>query len=122
MANEITLTTGIQILKANLVGGVDQRTYQVDMAGTRFIRNVQAVGTTYEAIVTGDLASAGWASFRNLDATNYIEIGLEVSAAFQSFIRINAGQTVGPFRLATLSIFGRANTAAVNLDVFISEA
>jgi hypothetical protein len=122
MANEITLTTGIQILKANLVGGVDQRTYQVDMAGTRFIRNVQAVGTTYEAIVTGDLASAGVATFRNLDATNYIEIGLEVSAAFQPMLRLNSGESFGPIRLSTLNIFARANTAAVNLDSFIAEA
>jgi hypothetical protein len=122
MANEITLTTGIQILKANLVGGVDQRTYQVDMAGTRFIRNVQAVGTTYEAIVTGDLASAGVATFRNLDATNYIEIGLEVSAAFQPMLRLNSGESFGPVRLSTLNIFARANTAAVNLDSFIAEA
>ena len=122
MANEITVTTGIQVLKGNIVAGVNQRTFQVDMLGTRFIRNAQAIGTTYEAVNIGDVASAGWASFTNLDATNYVEIGVEVSSAFYPLVRLDAGRTAGPFRLSTTTIFARANTAAVNLDVFINEA
>jgi hypothetical protein len=122
MANEITMASGLTVQKGSLNFQIPLNSVQVDLTGSRVIRNVQAVGTSYEAIVVGDLASAGVAYFRNLDTTNYVEIGVEVSAAFYALVRLNAGETAGPFRLSTLTIFARANTAAVNLDTMICEA
>jgi hypothetical protein len=122
MANEITLTSGIQALKGSAFIGINLQTKQADWTGTRFIRNVQAIGTSHEAIVVGDVATAGYAYFTNIDATNYVEIGVEVAATFYPLVRIDAGKTAGPFKLSTLTIFGRANTAAVNLDLTILEA
>jgi hypothetical protein len=122
MANEITVSSGLQAVKGSASIAINLQTKQADWAGTRFIRNVQAIGTTYEAITVGDVATAGYAYFTNIDATNYVELGVEVAATFYPLVRIDAGKTAGPFRLSTLTIFGRANTAAVNLDLTILEA
>jgi hypothetical protein len=122
MANEITITSGIQIIKGNLNRTINTESVQADFAGVRVNVTTQAVGTTYEAYAAGDLASAGWARFKNLDATNYVELGVEVSAAFHPLVRIDAGKIAGPFRLSTLSFFLRANTAAVNVECLVSEA
>jgi len=121
MANEITMTSGLQAIKSNANITVNVQSKQADWTGTRFIRNVQAIGTTYEAITVGDVSTAGYAYFTNLDATNYVEIGREVAAAFYGVVRIDAGKTAGPFKLSTLTIFGRANTGAVDLDITILE-
>ncbi len=122
MANEITITSGLAVVKSNIDFTTGIATKQATLTGSRYIRNVQAVGTTYEAVTIGDVSSAGYAYFKNLDSTNYVEIGREVSSAFYELVRIDAGMTAGPFKLATTSIFGRANTAAVNLEVTIFEA
>lgn len=87
------------------------------MAGGAFANAVQSIGTTYEQIVVpAEIATAGCVYFRNLDDTNYVEIGREVSAAFYPFIKLKPGEVmVG--RMATNSFFAKANTAAVNLEM-----
>lgn len=122
MANEITITSGIQILKGSLSHSVNTQTVQADLAGVRVNRTTQAIGTTYEAYAAGDIATAGWAYFKNLDATNYVELGVQVSAAFYPLVRIDPGKTAGPFRLSILTFYLRANTAAVNVDCMVAEA
>lgn len=122
MADEITIISGLSVTKTNLTATIPTTSASVDLTGTRFIRNCQTVGTTYEAITVGDLGSAGWCYIKNTDATNYVEFGLEVTGAFYPFVKILAGETAGPMKLSTLSIFGRANTGAVVADIFILEA
>ena len=120
--SNITTQSGIQISKGSLSVQFPLVSQTRTMTGNRVIRNVQAVGTTHEALVVGDLVSAGTAYFTNLDATNFVQIGVEVAATFYPVIKIEAGKTEGPFRIATLSLFAKADTAAVNLDSFITEA
>lgn len=122
MANEITISSGLQAIKSNANITINLQTKQADWTGTRFIRNVQAIGTSHEAITVSDVSTAGYAYFTNLDATNYVELGVDVSSTFYPLVRIDAGKTAGPFRLSTLTFYGRANTAAVNLDLTILEA
>jgi hypothetical protein len=121
MANEITFSSGIQVVKGNLNQVINLESGQADFAGTRVNRTTQSVGTSHEAFSAGDLASAGWARFKNLDATNYVEVGVDVSSTFYPLVRINAGQ-VAMFRLSTLTFHLRANTAAVNVECFVAEA
>jgi hypothetical protein len=122
MANEITLFSGISAAKGNLNVQIPLETISVDLAGNRFVRNVQNVGTTFEALVVNDVSTAGQARFKNLDATNYVELGVDVSGTFYPVVRIDAGKTAGPFRLSTLTLHVRANTAAVNLECLVFEA
>lgn len=121
MADEITIVSGISGTKSNLTFTVPVNTKTVDLSGSAFIRNCQTIGTTYEAITVGDLASAGWCYITNLDSTNFVEFGVEVAATFYPFVKILAGESAGPFKLSTLTIFGRANTASVRADILITE-
>lgn len=94
---------------------------RVSQAAIHKTSQVQTIGTTYEALTVGaDVATAGWAFFRNLDATNFVEIGLEVSSAFQTLMKLMPGECA-LLPLATKALYARANTAAVKLDFTILE-
>ena len=122
MANEITVTTGLGIVKGSLNRNIPVRTFQADMAGVRVITNSQAVGTVHEALVVGDLATAGYCTITNLDGTNYAELGVDVAGTFYPVVRVDAGKSAGPFRLSSLTRHVQSNTAAVDLDITIAEA
>lgn len=83
-----------------------------------------SVGTAAggEALVLQDVASLGWARFENLDAANYVEVGMIVSATFYPFLKLLPGEYTF-MRLPTgLAPYARANTAAVQLDYEIFQA
>lgn len=115
MANEITITARLRAIKSYL--SIDKnQTINADLSATAVADVVQNIGTTYEQIVLpAEVTAGGYAWFRNLDATNYVEIGVEVSAAFYPLVKLKAGE-VAVLRLATATIFAKANTAAVNLQ------
>ena len=121
MADEIKVTTGLRVVKSAIEVIVSNKTTTLDMTGDAFIRNAQTVGTTHEALVTGDLGTAGWALFKNLDTTNYVEIGVDVAATFYPVVKLLAGESC-VFRLSTLTLYARANTASVILDSTMVEA
>ena len=121
MANEITVDARLRVVKALVTDEKVLRSATFDMAGDNLTSQVQLIGTSHESLaIVSDIAIAGYAWFRNVDATNFIEIGLEVAAAFQPLIKLKSGE-VAVLRLATTSVFARANTAAVNLQFLVLE-
>lgn len=112
----------------NLTKGTLKRSYSrndaVDFvaAAPTVASGCASIGTTQEALVLQDVSSLGWARFENLDTTNYVEIGVVVSATFYPFIKLLAGEFVFT-RLETAVVpYARANTAAVQLDYEIFQA
>lgn len=81
------------------------------------VGGTQTIGNAaHEALVVTDLTTLGWAHFRNRDATNYVEIGVDVAATFYPVVRLNAGESC-IFRLAQgATVYAQANTAAVILE------
>jgi hypothetical protein len=123
MASEISLSFSMRAKKDSvyLDTGTISKSLTVDMAGSKENRVTQAVGTTYEAVAfNGDMASAGYCWMRNQDPTNYVEIGLEVSAAFYPFVKLLPGQ-IGLVPLSSATIFAKANTAPCNLALVLLE-
>lgn len=122
MANEVTLSVSLSVLKSG--SGLDMKrsfSGQFDMSGTEFIHNTQIVGTSEEALLMGDVAAPGWAFFKNLDATNYVEIRAATGVA--DTLRLNAGEAaVFRFAADATAPFAIANTAAVRLEYLILEA
>lgn len=115
MANEITVRAVLSATKSFLKVAKDE-VVRIDMSGAAFADAVQNIGTTYEQIVIpAEVATAGYAFFRNLDATNYVEIGVVVAATFYPLLKLKAGE-VAVCRLATTTFYAKANTAAVNLQ------
>ena len=88
----------------------------ISMTGTEFIHGVQSIGLTEEAIekIT-DIATTGLCVFRNLDATNFIEIGLTGSYP----VKLKAKE-LALFR-ANGAIYALADTAACRLEYWIFE-
>lgn len=124
MPQEITVSTGLRVLKGKLDYQIATKTTKPDFAGTRVHRTTQNIGfAAHEALGVGDLGSAGWASFTNTEAAggNFVEVGRDVAAAFVPVAKILPGETA-QFRASTLLLYAKADTGAVNLDYMISEA
>lgn len=117
MANELTLNLKVKYEKNGIT---DTRTFSdnVDVSGAFLCGGVQTIGTTEELLAVGDVATKGYARFMNIDATNYVEIGSYVAATFYPLIKLKAGETA-VCRLSAVTVYARANTAAVNLDYMI---
>jgi hypothetical protein len=90
-----------------------------------FVGNVAASGLTLEvpttltAIPLGDVTSLGMAWFRNLDDTNFVEIGSNVAGSFIALdcFKAGEGRTV---RLSTTAVpYAMANVASVTLEYII---
>jgi len=85
------------------------------------IRNVisaPALPTPHVALDLGSITTPGFAVFQNLDLVNYVEIGIDVSAAFCPFMKLKPGEQ-GMLRLGTLAPYAQANTLAVSLFYII---
>lgn len=119
MANELTVTGTLAFTKAP----VDQITMNVagksfNVAGTRYVRGVQNVDTTPEAIGIGEITAPGWFFIKNLDASNYVEI--LTAAAGAAFLRLKPGEfAVGRFGVTAPA--AQANVAAVNIEFMVVE-
>ena len=124
MANEIQVSASLQIADTNFQEVYTPASLSIDFetsaASSRFgAGGVQNVGTAVEAIVTGDATAGGVFFFRNIDSTNYVEIGTtsdnSVTGIFRPLLKLKAGEySVG--RLANIAIFAQANTAAIPLQ------
>jgi len=77
----------------------------------------QTIGfAAHEVLVVTGITTLGWARFRNRDATNYVEIGVDVAATFYPLVRLNFGEEC-VFRLSQgITVYAQANAAAVILD------
>jgi hypothetical protein len=122
MTNEITATDTLTITKdGTTVTG--SATKQETLAGTGKFTNVQLIGTSTEQIVfPADLITEGithvW--MKNLDATNYVQIGLNTPVT-QIFARLKPGQTlhVPTDNAPTVdpTFYAKANTASCNVQI-----
>lgn len=125
MANEISYTHRLS------VSGTGKPTYSRtvtltrDMAGADFDGKTVSIPTTAAGTaitIDAAVASKGFAYFENLDATNFVEVGVQVSSTFYPLIRLNAGEYAA-VRLSTgVNLFARADTANVRLSYGVFEA
>jgi hypothetical protein len=119
MANSISVNAQL-VLNLAAGGSISGTASQTNsQTGTHGIENVQNIGTTAEALVLGDLANAAFVLFKNLDATNYVEV--DAASAMTSF-----PQKVlpGGFILLspeTITIYAKAHTAACDCLIVACE-
>lgn len=120
MANEINFNGSIQIRKGNYVDSFAPGSIAIDLAdetGDGGVQEVCFLATCAqgEALGVTDVTAGGVFWFRNLDDTNFIEIGTQVSGTFYPFLRLLAGEyAIG--RLGTAAPYARANSGLVNLQ------
>jgi len=113
MADEITITTGVTVANGSLqVRGVTSST-KYDMATVIApAPGGVTVGTSEETISFGDV-TPGWTEIVNLDDTNYVEFGF--STGVYGMVLPAGGSMV--FKMNGLTLYAKADTASVNLQV-----
>ena len=118
MAQEIRATAGITLQNGNLQVSRSVSNFPADQSGVGLQYGVQHVPTSPTALDMGNIGTAGWAFFRNLDSTNFIQIG---TTGFVPFVTLLPGE-VAVMRLATSAPYAQSDTAAVDLEYLILEA
>lgn len=119
MANEITVRTSLRVDNGNfkITADAGALTFDQSAAGGGNPGTVE-VGTTEESISLGDIGTSGFCYIRNLDATNYVQLGFSTGVYG---IRLKAGEPC-LFRLdPSATLYALANTAACKLQVIAVE-
>jgi len=115
MANEITVTIQLDVVKSPISDQIRKSNLRFDLATAVKSGGIQVVGTTAEAIgISADVATKGWAYFRNVDSTNYVVLST-ASDGTTPFAKLMPGE-LALIPLGSGTIYGMANTAAVNLE------
>jgi|LakMenEpi03Aug12_release.lakeMendotaPanAssembly.Ray.scaffolds.fasta_scaffold784912_2 hypothetical protein len=117
MANEITVNVRMSVDNGFLKQRMDPGQQFADMTGSTAAGGAQDIGTSGEAIAIGDVATAGYAFFRNCGPTNFVELGTGTTT-FVSFVKLKAGESA-VLRLGTNAPTARANAASVRLQYLI---
>jgi len=121
MADTISLGLALGLTTTNGTTRLAPATKSITMVGAQYHRSVQIVGTTTEELALGDVATPGYLACTNLDATNFVQIGLATPVdAGNAFAKLLPGEScLIPTRQTT--IYALADTANVNLDVLMIE-
>lgn len=117
MANELKLIAGLSMSKNK---ALVNRHYSlgISISGDSFVHGTQAIGTTEEQLAQiADLGDPGYVLLKNLDDTNYIEIGATTGVYS---IRLRSGE-IALYRHNSATIYVKANTAECLLEYIIIE-
>ena len=116
MANEITATVSVAFAKGNIPSQTFPASFSVTVSGSNYMRTVQTVGTSAEAMTLGDVATPGVAIIHNLDGTNFVTVAANNTDA--PAVKIKAGET-WPFRISGTTPFLQADTAPVQVEFLV---
>jgi len=117
MANELKMTINLDYLK-NGVRVQKSETFQVSPIGDFSQHTQQSIGTTQETIgQSADLGTPGYLLIKNLDSTNYVEVG-STSGVYD--IKLKAGEFC-LYRHNSATIYAKANTAACAVEYILIE-
>lgn len=123
MSDEITVSASLRLTNGDLKDSRTGSNIKVTQTTQASLGGIQVIGTAEEAVTVGDLATPRWAYFRNLDATNYVEIGIVPELTFYPVIKLLAGDPPVLLKIAdSVTLYARANTAAVKIDKLILDA
>jgi hypothetical protein len=109
MANEIRVKTQLSVANG-FVDETDNISITVDQSAVGGpTPGYLTIGTSEESVAFSELGTKGWVLLRNLDDTNFVEWGFSTGVYGGKML---PGETAGPFRMNTTSIFLKADTAA----------
>jgi len=117
MSNELKVSIIVDFSK----GGAKlskQFSKQIDITGDSYTAAVHEVGTSEEELTQhADVGTPGWVYAKNLDSTNYVEIG---STTGVYDVKLLAGEAA-IWRHNSATVYAKANTAACKVDYVIFE-
>lgn len=118
MADEATVTTTLAFAKGSVSTTISDSAQTYDVSGTKYVKGVQNVGTSEEALDMGSITSPGWCYMRNLDATNFVSV--RPATAETDLIKIKPGEHIC-FRMIATAPYVIADTSTVDLEYLIVE-
>ena len=117
MANEIEYRIQCTLDNGSLEDTWTSGAINADQTTARRWCGVMGVSTVHEAVSTGDVTALTYA-FRNLDGTNFVEIGTVTGDTFYPCFEIPAGQCAFlPSGASGVSLYAQADTDSVDLEV-----
>ncbi len=122
MADEITTTFRLRVIKDGLNIERNAEGQKLDLASDIYTAGMQTIGTTEEAVTfEADQATVGGCYFRNADATNFLTLGVVENSVYRPFLRLRPGKVVSGAELAMAvgELYAKADTAACKLEKII---
>lgn len=121
MADEISYNSLITLTNGELTDSYKFSKNLVTQTASGLFKNVWTVGTTEETLTVSDISTLGIVYLINLDATNYVQIGVSTGVYFCR-LKPSASDIPACFRLEPgVTIYGKANTSPVKVLVGIYE-
>jgi hypothetical protein len=116
MANEIQMAATLVVNRGGLTLTGTGNAF-ITQAGTPSIGDTQNISTTTEALAIGDITNIGYVFVKNLDPTNYVQLGLNTPVAdVDAMITLLPGEfAIFPTRIET--IYAKAHTGACDVQV-----
>lgn len=121
MANEIKLSVNVRVVNGDYKNRFDMGQLSIDQAAQGAQSGVIDVGTTAEDLPVGDVSTPGLLILKNLDDTNFVEIGKSVSATFEKMGRLKPGDPLVMRVAAGVTLQLKADTAACNVQYLLLE-
>lgn len=118
MSNEIQINATLRYSKTPASATLST-SFFADQAGDKYQAGVQIVGTTEEALDKGDIGTIGYIAFRNLDDTNYFEMG-KTTGVYSINCKAGKGGVI-PWNNSIAPLV-KANTANVEVEYLMIEA
>ena len=118
MASEITIVSTLSFAKGTAKASF-AASKAVTMTGVQYVHKTQTVGASEETVDKGDIATIGYAMFRNTDATNFVELG---SSTGVYSVKLGPGESAGPMRWDGANVLAKADTAPCIIDYLLIEA
>ncbi len=119
MANELTVGGTVWYKDSASEAFLQVVSLSVSLATLKFVRHVQSIGTTEEAVQLAEVTAPKWSMFVNRDATNYVELKTGVGGVIVA--KLLAGEfAILPLGSGMQAPYAIANTAACRLDVLIA--
>lgn len=121
MANEIQVNLYGRVLNGTFEDIWPAESKQITQSAAGGAGGVQVIGTSEEAITTVDVSTLGLFWFKNLDGTNYVDIGPDSGGSMVALIRLMPGESCfGRFKPG-VTIKAQANTSSIKLKKLVLE-
>lgn len=119
MANEISVSMSLRVKNGNADESFSASGVQADQATQGSVGGIVSIGTAVETITLGEVASAGYAAFRNLSTatsgTAYIALGRYDGTTLHEFASLRRGQPAVVPLLPTITLGAKAYGTALPL-------
>lgn len=119
MADEIKLTANLKV--ENTGAKLERRsgTLSLDQTGDKATYTIQTIANTATALEQGSVGTPGLCWLKNLDATEYVEIGY-TSGSFLPLVKLKPGE-VAILRFNQATPQGKAQTTSIRLEILLIE-